>query len=270
MVISPVSITHWTFYSNRTFESGECKDCFGTRQEFEKRADFRCQIFRCRYSCESTWGAVALLLPCSGWGTTSADTLAAAESTAAHLWTLDRMWGNMGVLTWPADQGCGRHCALQLGGGGEGVGDTPHPQWGATMGQLALGTLGHRREGWLTGTFTGKTVCKTQHQPAWWTDGEGCWLFGQPGGGAGVRMLSPEPASDAETPAALLWWMKRLMKRSCCGRWVRRPAEWSAARFPALAAALWRTQLSACWCARPSEPSFDWRTCNLHRALLRL
>lgn len=47
----------------------------------------------------------------------------------------------MGMLTWPADQGCGGHCTLQLGGGGEGVGDASDSH---TMGQMALGAL-HRR-----------------------------------------------------------------------------------------------------------------------------
>lgn len=48
----------------------------------------------------------------------------------------------MAVLTWPADQSRGRHRTLQLGGGGEGVGDAPHSNWGDTVGQLALGGLG--------------------------------------------------------------------------------------------------------------------------------
>lgn len=100
------------------------------------------------YSCESTCVAVALLLPCSGWGTTSADIPAAADPTAAHLWTLDRAVRNMGVLTWPIDQSCGRHCALQLGGGGKGVGDAPHPQWWDTaVGQLALSARKRHRDG---------------------------------------------------------------------------------------------------------------------------
>lgn len=66
----------------------------------------------------------------------------------------------MGVLTWPADQSCGRHRTLQLGGGGEGVGDAPH----STVGQLALGALGAgggwaeldvRRAHWRVSSFKG-------------------------------------------------------------------------------------------------------------------
>lgn len=45
------------------------------------------------------------------------------------------------MLTWPAHQSCGRHRALQLGGGGEGVGEAPHPHGRDAMGQLALGAL---------------------------------------------------------------------------------------------------------------------------------
>lgn len=104
----------------------------------------RCQtpeLGRCYIICESTCVAVALLLPCSGWGTTSADIPAAAESTAAHLWTLHRAVGNMGVLTWPADQSSGCHRTLQLGGGGEAVWDASHSHWWDTMGQLAVGGL---------------------------------------------------------------------------------------------------------------------------------
>lgn len=104
-----------------------------------ERADVRRQSWASvAISCESTCVTVALLLPCSGWGTASADIPAAADPTAAHLWTLHRAVGNMAVLTWPADQSCGRHRTLQLGGGGEGVGDAPH----STVGQLALGGLG--------------------------------------------------------------------------------------------------------------------------------
>lgn len=47
----------------------------------------------------------------------------------------------MAMLTWPADQSCGRHRTLQLGGGGKGVGEAPHPHGGDAMGQLALGAL---------------------------------------------------------------------------------------------------------------------------------
>lgn len=48
----------------------------------------------------------------------------------------------MGMLTWSADQSCSRHRTLQLGGGGEGVGDTPQSQWwDIATGQLALCAL---------------------------------------------------------------------------------------------------------------------------------
>lgn len=105
-------------------------------------------------------------------------------------------------------------------------------------------------------------------QPAWWSDGESCWLLGWPGGGAGGRTLWREPASAAETPAALLSSTKRM--RSYCGRLVRTSAEKCAARFPALVAELWRTQLSAYWYARLSKPFFDWMTCTVRRGLLHL
>lgn len=111
--------------------------------------------------------------------------------------------------------------------------------------------------------FTGKKWLK----PAWWSDGEECCLLGWPGGGAGGRTLWTEPASAAETPAALLSTMKM---RSYCGRLVRTPAGRYAALFPALAAVLWQTHLSAYWYAQLSKPFSDWMTCTVHRGLPRL
>lgn len=51
------------------------------------------------------------------------------------------------MLTWPADQSRGRHRTLQLGGGGKGVGEAPHPHGRDAVGQLALGALVEDTEG---------------------------------------------------------------------------------------------------------------------------
>lgn len=145
----------WRFLNARKKTTLGCsRIAFGPDRNLKKS--------RCRAPeiCESTCIAVALLLPCSGWGTTSADIPAAVESTAAHLWTLHRAVGNMGVLTWPADQSRGRHRTLQLGGWGEGVGDAPHPHRWDPMGQLALGALrGDTERGfWVTAALTAQVL----------------------------------------------------------------------------------------------------------------
>lgn len=233
-----------------------------------KRAGVSCHSGAGIIHCESTCVAVALLLPCSGWGTTSADIPAAAESTAAHLWALHRVVGNMAMLTWPADQSCGRHRTLQLGGGGKGVGEAPHPHGWDAMGQLALGALrgvkgrrGRLSYVSLPAFALPRKVCK----PAWWSDAGPCLFLGWTGGDGG-RTRGPEPASAAGTPAAPL---STTRTTSCCGRPTRTSAGRCAARFPAPAAAPSRTRPSAGWCALLSEPFSDWMTCTVHKAPAR-
>jgi len=105
-------------------------------------------------------------------------------------------------------------------------------------------------------------------QPAWWSVGEPCWLLDWPGGGAGGKTLWREPAFAAETTPSLLSSTKRT--RSYCEKLARLPAEKYAALFPALAAELWRTRLSADWYARLSKPFSDWMTCSVRRGKPRL
>lgn len=172
----------------------------------------------------------------------------------------------MGVLTWPADQSCGRHRTLQLGGGGEGVGDAPHSNWGDTVGQLALGGLGKEEGGgvrpaasaWVR--FLLQTM--SRHQPAWWSGAGWCWRPGWPGGGAAGKMLGPAPVSAAETQAAPLLARRT---RSYYGRLTRTSADKCAALFPAPVAALWQMHLSADWCALLLKPFSGWMTCTVHR-----
>lgn len=84
----------------------------------------------------------------------------------------------MGMLTWPADQSCGRHCALQLGGGGKGVGDASHPHWWDTVGQVTLWALRevgrHEKAVWAAvgfdsaGVLLKRTKCFLTCLMEWW------------------------------------------------------------------------------------------------------